>query len=152
MPVERLERALEHPVGVGLGETAEAEPLHLVGAMGGDEQHRHLPVAGKPRDPGTVAIAVQLDVGEDEVELLPLDHLFGGGQAVDCGDDLVAGVVQQSLVVERDQRLVLHHHDPADQPFPLAKEHVSCRTLPFDVRAKRATCALVPLPPSPGRK
>ena len=45
-------------------------------------------------------------------------------ERVDRADDLIAGVGQQMLVVERDQRLVLDHQDPPDFSFTLVEQHL----------------------------
>ncbi len=71
MVVDRLERAEQHPLRIGLGEAAEREALRLLGAIAGDEQDRRCPSRrGRAGDVGAVALAGEADVGEDEVDLL----------------------------------------------------------------------------------
>ncbi len=123
MRFERLQSAFQNLVGIGLGKATEPQAPCLVACMRGHEQDRNASCPCDRCDPGPVALAIEPDVGENEIELLGLDDFAGGDQIVDRCNHFITGVGEQIFVVEGDQGLVLDDEDSSDLPFALTEEH-----------------------------
>ena len=76
------------------------------------------------RDIKTASVPPKADVGEDEMNLLVGKDTRGFANLVDGGNDVVARLGEEMLVVECDQRLVLNDENSPDQSFTLTEQHL----------------------------
>src|SRR5437763_37209 len=92
--------------------------------MAGREQGRDAALLRRLRKLDRRLLAAEADVAQDQVNRLALDYLERVVELVGRRDDLITGVAEDILVVERRQWLVLHDEDALDDLLMLPEQHV----------------------------
>src|SRR6185503_9879235 len=77
----------------------------------------------------SVLILAQLEIAEDQVNNLAVEHLQCFIDSIDRCHDFVAGVAQHVLIVERRQRLILDDKDALDDLVALPEQHPKPRQM-----------------------
>ena len=112
--IDDLDRRHQFPVRIRFGEAADRQALRIDRAAAGHEQHGQPLRRGMARHIDAILVALQRDVGDDQIHAALIDHADGMIMIVHRRGDAIAGLLQRMFIVEGDQRLILHHQNGAD--------------------------------------
>ena len=87
------------------------------------EQGRDAFFLGRPREVDARLLLAQANVAEDQMNLFAVQHVERFIEVVDRRDDLITGIAEHILIVERRQRLILDDEDPLDDLLTLPEQH-----------------------------
>src|SRR5437868_6221953 len=124
MTVDALDRLRQLALGVRLMKATDRNSGSTRIRMPGSEESRDAARFCGIGELNPCLLPAQADVAQDQVDPLVLDNLQGIVELVDGGDNLVAGVAKDILVVERGQRLILNDEDPLDDLLALPEQHL----------------------------
>jgi len=123
VPVDNVERGLEHALGIGLLQAAERVSIARRDAVAGREQGRNASRLCVFCKLNTAIFAMQPDVGDDQMHFLAFEMLERLVEIVEGRHHFIAEGAEHGFRVERGQRLILDNEDPLDDTLALTEQH-----------------------------
>src|SRR6185295_2623305 len=123
MLVDALDRLSQLALAVRLRQTTDRDLCCPGIGMSGRKQRRNALLLGGPGEMNAGLLLAQPHVAEDQMDFLALEDFQRFVEVVDRGDDVITGLAEEILIVERGQRLVLDDEDPLDDLLTLPEQH-----------------------------